>query len=301
MAAIGAAVSGGLSYKATKDANAQNQLNYEDWKSYNTPENQMDRLRSAGLNPYMVNGVNNTLSAPFSVENNQGLSSLFSQMSSAMSQGVGNINTAERNDINALNAETNQRKLSLELAGLKLRERMVKVNEKLGDARAALLWSQGTIADLNAKFWSDMDDVRRNKYISDATISAANADFLGEFNPLRLGFYRSFYPLALENKIANTNYIKRQTSHIGWSEQFMQDKLERELDLAWARQSLATKLGFANVYNTGRRIDNEYDLGFGRLDLQRDYYRLAKYKWLSDMFFRWRGQNLDVLKFINPF
>lgn len=298
LAAVAAAIGGGLSYKATKDTNAQNQQNYDDWKDYNSPANQMNRLTSAGLNPYMVNGVSNTLSAPFSVENNQGLSSLFTQLSSAMSQGVGGMNTAERNDISRMNAQTNQKKLSLELAGLRLRERMVRINEKLGNAKAALLWSQGTIADLNAQFWRDVSDVRVNKYISDATISASNADFLSQFNPLRLGYYNEFYPLAIEGKMAQNQYTRRQISHLAWSEAFLQSKLEQEMALNWAKQSLATKLGFQSLWNNQDRVANEYELGSGRLDLQRQYYKLAKYKWLTDSYFRLRGQNMQILNSI---
>ena len=295
LAAVGMITSGVLSYKATKETNEQNQQNYEDWKDYNTPANQMNRLQDAGLNPYMVNGVSNTLSAPFQVQNNQGLASLFSGLSSALSQGVSGMNKAESNEIGRERNAITKDKVELERINTQTRIALANNAIKVGDARAALLWSQGTLADLNNEFWKDMADVRRNRYISDATIAASNADFLSEFNPLRLGYYSQFYPLAIEGKKASNALTRKQVSHLAWSEAFMQAKLEQEMALAWAKQSLATKLGYLNVFNNQNRTMNDWTLGAGRLDLQHDYYQLARYKWLSDMYFRWRGQNHSLL------
>ena len=295
LAVIGAITSGVMAHKATKETNDQNQQNYEDWKEYNTPANQMNRLQDAGLNPYMVNGVSNTLSQPFQVQNNLGLSSLFSQFSSAMAQGVSGMNKAENNAIGRERNEITKDKVELERINTQTRIALAKNAIKVGDARAALLWSQGSLADLNAKFWQDMDDVRRNRYISDATIAASNADFLTEFNPLRLGYYRQFYPLAIEGQAARNAYTRKQTSHLSWSEAFLQSKLEQEMALAWAKQSLATRLGYLNVFNNQDRTANDWALGSGRLALQGDYYSLAHKKWLSDMYFRWRGQNHSLL------
>lgn len=295
LAAIGAIASGVTSYKATKETNEQNQQNYEDWKDYNTPANQMNRLQDAGLNPYMVNGVSNTLSQPFQVQNNQGIASLFSQFSSAMATGVSGMNKAESNEIGRERNSITKDKVELERINTQTRIALAKNAIKVGDARAALLWSQGTLADLNNDFWRDMADVRKNRYISDATIAASNADFLSEFNPLRLGYYSQFYPLALEGQAARNAYTRKQTSHLSWSEAFAQYQFEKQMELNWSKQALATKLGYLNVFNNQNRIANDWLLGSGRLALQGDYYSLAHKKWLTDLYLRWRGQNHNLL------
>ena len=51
ISALAAIFAGVATYSSQKKTNAFNQSQYEDWKEYNTPANQMSRFTEAGLNP----------------------------------------------------------------------------------------------------------------------------------------------------------------------------------------------------------------------------------------------------------
>lgn len=279
LSAIAGFVSGILSFSATKQTNEQNQANYEDWKAYNSPANQMSRLKQAGLNPYMVNGMSNTLSAPFNVQNNTGIADAFQSLSQAAGSAANNFQTVEQNRI------SNER-LKLDKLGLDIRERLAKSAIKQGDARAALLWAQGSIADLNANFWADVAPYRLDRYKADTRMAIDNADFLGQFNPLRLGYYMQFYPETIANIQARTAYTKASTSQLFWNRMFQQQMFDRNVADRFLDRMSRESIAANNIALGYDKLALDEMLGTGRLGLQQDYYDLAKKKWFADVFFR---------------
>lgn len=268
-----AAVGGGLaSFFSQRNTNEQNQRNYEDWKSYNTPANQMQRLTDAGLNPYMVNGVTNTLSQPFNIQNNTGLSSLFEQLSSASSHGANTLNAMESNQIKKISTD-------LQREGLTIRRDMVDIARKRGDAYSALLWSQGTLADINANFWREVADSRVSRYLADTRIRNY---FANDLYPLQLSFYKDYYPELIANKQADTDLKKTTKQNILWSQWFRKYELENVLAQRVADRMLRSRALTLNTQLGYDRLMNDAQISRGRLGLQRDYYDLANWKfWLS--------------------
>ena len=169
LAAVAAVGSGVVSYQAQNKANQFNQSQYEDWKAYNTPSAQMDRLGEAGLNPYMVSGVNNTLSQPFAVGQNTGLSEMLSGLSSASEKLSGTALGVEQNTINQQNADTKVTESRIHNRLADLRERMVKIAEARNDPYMALLWGQADAQTLaNNMFRSTFDynvELRKYQYL----------------------------------------------------------------------------------------------------------------------------------------
>lgn len=261
---------GVASYMSQDKTNQQNQANYEDWKAYNSPANQMDRLVSAGLNPYMVNGVSNTLSQPFQIGQNTGIAQLFSALSNSAFGSASAFNSAQQTDIKNDQLELNK-------LGLEVRKDMAEVARKKGDALAALYWSQGSIADLNSKFLADT--------------LGSRTEYLKTLNDLKLSFYQDYYPSLLEQMASKTSLLDQQNSNLVWNRSFQAYKLQKDIEQRVADRLLRDKFGImANDlgwYRAGQDAINSDR----RLNIQRDYYNLADSKY-------WRDLGISLLNLI---
>lgn len=253
---------GVASYYSQDQANKVNQANYEDWKSYNSPQQQMNRLQDAGLNPYMVNGVSNTLSQPFQIGQNTGIAQLFSGLSNSAFSAAGAANSAQQTQIR-------QDQLELNEINLDIRKEMARIARKKGDALAALYWSQGSIADLNAKFLSDTLGSRTN--------------YLNTMNDLKLDFYREYYPSLLDSIAAKTDLLGEQKYNLSWNRSFQAYKLQKDIEQRILDRNLRDLIAY-RANNLGWfRAENDALLGGSRVNLQRDYYNLADSKYWRDL------------------
>lgn len=264
----------------TMRTNQQNQRNYEDWKQYNSPVNQMSRLQEAGLNPYMINGMNNTLSEPFNVQSNTGISQMFSNMSQAMAGASGNINTAQANQIKRDN-------LKLQELNSEVRRRLTETNIKNGNYYGALLMSQGTIAELNAAAAQQLFSDKLDRYRMQNQLLLENLNYARGVNPLKLQFYSDYYPEFIRNLKARTDYTNNANYNLSFYRKFDQYKFEKELENIWYNNTLRAKLGFGNLYNGSQlgwsNLSNNADLSLRRLGIQDSYLNLAEQKFWTNL------------------
>lgn len=280
IAAIAAIGTGVASFASQSKANKFNQEQYEDWKSYNSPSAQMERLGQAGLNPYMVSGVNNTLSQPFAIGQNTGLSELFSGMSQSM-KGISNTALGvERNDIQQQNAATRKTEANIHQTLAKLRERMVKIAEKRNDPMMALLWGQADAQTLaNNAFRSTFDynvELRKYQYLR----QQQDFEFLSSMYPKQLDWYVPFQRAKVNQMLASANLANRQASHLDWLEPFQRDQFLFNQEMS-RRNFILNKERFYS----GQK--NFYD----RLHLSRNYYDLAVDKYWKDIVYGYPGWN----------
>lgn len=278
LSALAAVGSGVASYVNTKKTNEANQQQYEDWKSYNSPSGQMERLREAGLNPYLVSNVNNTLSQPFQFGTNSGIAEALSGVSNVgqgLAQYAGNSYQQEKNrELQAQGLKIKEKQLELNQLGLNIRERLAKNALKIGDARAALLVTQGSIADLNKRYLQSTLPYRTQSALYDSLYKQLFYNYNKELFPKQLQFYEPMQRAMINNIIARTNHLK-------WYEDFaLQDAMRnyslglKKLDLGWA------DLGQRSSYNTERSI-----LGRNYFDLARDKFHWNMFTDMNDMIF----------------
>ena len=278
LAAVAAVGSGVVSYQAQNKANQFNQSQYEDWKAYNTPSAQMDRLGEAGLNPYMVSGVNNTLSQPFAVGQNTGLSEMLSGLSSASEKLSGTALGVEQNTINQQNADTKVTESRIHNRLADLRERMVKIAEARNDPYMALLWGQADAQTLaNNMFRSTFDynvELRKYQYLR----AQQDYNFLDSMYPLQLSWYTPVQRARVNQMIASAGLMNRQTSHLDWYEDFQMQNFLFNQEMRRRAYILDKEKFFA-----GQKNFND------RLHLSRNYFDLAVDKYWKDIVYGFPG------------
>ena len=278
LAAVAAVGSGVVSYQAQNKANQFNQSQYEDWKAYNTPSAQMDRLGEAGLNPYMVSGVNNTLSQPFAVGQNTGLSEMLSGLSSASEKLSGTALGVEQNTINQQNADTKVTESRIHNRLADLRERMVKIAEARNDPYMALLWGQADAQTLaNNMFRSTFDynvELRKYQYLR----AQQDYNFLDSMYPLQLSWYTPVQRARVNQMIASPGLMNRQTSHLDWYEDFQMQNFLFNQEMRRRAYILDKEKFFA-----GQKNFND------RLHLSRNYFDLAVDKYWKDIVYGFPG------------
>lgn len=293
VAGVVAAVAGGVSqYAATKSTNKVNQQNYEDWKEYNTPVNQMQRLQEAGLNPYMVNGVSNTLSEPYNVQNNTGIASLFNGLSQASMQGLSGYNKSQQVDINRKNLGLNS---IMTNARYKLAMQDLKNKNYVG----AILASQGSIESLNARAAQELFQDKIDNYRRQNELLMENLTYTKNVNPLKLNFYSQYYPEFINNLKARTEYTTNASKSLTYNRWFQKWALEQQIAQQIAERQqrynifLKQHYGGPNLgwFNAGEQSA----LGWASQGLRQDYYNLAVDKWLT-------GLGMDAITLgLNPF
>lgn len=277
ISALIAAGSGIASYINTKKTNEQNQQNYEDWKSYNTPENQMQRLRDAGLNPYLVSNVGNTLSQPFQVGSNNGIAEALSGVANVASGATQYAGQAYQKDLDRqLQRDSlmiQERKNDLNLLGLQIREKLANNAIKLGDYRSALLATQGSIAELNRRYLYSTLPYRTNSALYDSLYKGLQYNYYKELFPKQLQYYEPMQRAMINNILA-------RSAHLNWYEDFAMQQFIHNSEMDYKR-FYGSPLGWASL---GESAANDYR----RYGLSRDYFDLAKDK------FHWNMMN-DVL------
>lgn len=285
--AIAAIAQGISSHKAQKTANEFNQQQYEDWKSYNTPVAQMERLGDAGLNPYMVNGVNNTLSQPFAIGQNTGLSEMFSNMSLNLNRAVNNMNSSERNQIgwenaatNKTNAETRKTEAKIHQQLANLRADMVDIAKKRNDPMMALLWGQANYQDIQNSILQRSADSIVQERMYDAALRAQRFDFLDKYNPLALKWYEPVQRARVNQMLAAANLAHRQASHLDWLEPFQFNQFLHN-----------ARMDYKNFYLGKNKFEQGLGYDYARLGLSRNYYDLAEAKYWKDLVYDFPGWN----------
>lgn len=273
VAAIGSGISSHLSQRS---ANSFNNQQYEDWKAYNTPSAQMERLGEAGLNPYMVSGVNNTLSQPFAIGQNTGISELLQGMSQAASGGA-NFSIQQQNATTAkTNAQTKQTEASIHQMLAELREDMVKLAKEKHDPLMALYWGQANAQQIGNQILSrSADDIVNLRHYTYLRAKQA-FDFDELMNPLQLQYYEPMQRARINDLLASASYRRKMASHLDYMENYMTQQFLHN-----------QSMDYRNYYEGKRRFDLNYDLDYTnknrRLELSRDYFNLAKWKFYKDI------------------
>lgn len=277
-----ALLSGIIAYTATQKSNQFNQQQYEDWKAYNSPASQMERLSDAGLNKYLVSGVNNTLSQPFSVGANTGIAQGLSQMTNFAGNAGSLLETSRHNrameDLGEQRVENEKSRINLQKLGLDIRERMAKVAEKKGDAQAALLWSQGSIADLNKQFLKRTLPYRVGdefyKYLLDQQMYTYNEQMF----PLKLKYYVPYNQALINN-------LNTRSKSLNWQMDFNYNRWLLD-NWHWNQE-----FGLKN-----QRFGLDSDVAYKRLGLSGRYFDLAQKKFWRDVIFDTWSHGLDTYK-----
>lgn len=268
------AFAGGIAtYSATNKTNQVNQDQYEDWKEYNTPANQMQRLDDAGLNPYLVSNVGNTLSQPFQIGVNNGIAEALNGLSNSVATGANFAQSHYENELNReiqkQNLQIKDRSNELTMLGLQIKQKLANNAWRIGDARSALYWSQVRGQDiLNLYNRSALPYRLQGLYLGNSLRQQElehNAEMFPQIEAL--------YEPAQRAKI---NSAYRQMSHYDFMESFMKEKFMQEMSLAWDKH-------FFNQDYSWRRFYQAENFFNQRLGLSRDYFGLAKRK------FRWNN------------
>lgn len=301
LGALGAGGAGLANYFNTKKTNEYNQQQYEDWKQYNTPSAQMERLQDAGLNPYMVNGVNNTVSQPFSIGSNQGIAEMLGNMGSGLSQAFNQYGSAkmqgEQIAINKTNAETKKAEAETHKTLAELRERMVKIAEAKKDPEMALIWSTVEAKDLLNQYNSRTLPYRVGSTFYDYLLDQQRYTFNEQMNPYLLDFYPAMQRSIINKNVSQAELNRRQISHLDWYE-------------PWAREQFFTNYGLnLRKYHQGKyQFDTTMDYYRDRLGLSKFYGNLAERKFRANIIMRGiedlirkQQSDRDFLMEINPF
>lgn len=279
LGALGAGGAGLANYFATKKQNQFNQQQYEDWKQYNTPSAQMERLQDAGLNPYMVNGVNNTLSQPFQVGQNTGIAEMLSGMSSGFSSAFQNYGSAsiksDQIEINKANAETNKANAETRKVVAQLKERMVKIAEAKKDPEMALLWANSENKGLINQFLKRTMPYRVGSSFYDYLLKQQDYTFNEQMNPYLLDFYPQMQRSIINKNYSQSALNRRQIAHLDWYE-------------PWAREQFYTNYGLdlRKFMRSQFQFDQTMDYYRDRFGLSKDYFNLANKKYRTGILFR---------------
>lgn len=291
LAAVGSGVS---TYLNTKKTNESNQQQYEDWKEYNTPANQMQRLDEAGLNPYLVSNVGNTLSQPFQIGQNTGVAEALNGLSNSLASGAQFAQSHYENELNRdiqrQGLEVKKDQLKLNQLGLNIREKLARNAWRIGDARMALLYSQGRGQDiLNLYNRSSLPYRLQGLYLGNE-LKSQLLEHNAEMFPLQEKWYEPV-------QRANVNKIYRLGSHYDFMESYLADKLAQEMAFNWSKEYANREYRWTNYLSNMDKFNFRYGLS-------RDYYELAnkKFKWNNfwnfyGAFQKDRAGALDLLKF----
>lgn len=276
VAAIGSGIS---SYVSQDETNKFNQRQYEDWKEYNTPANQMSRLSEAGLNPYQVSGLNNQLSQPFQIGANQGVSEMLGSLSKSMfnAGSLAENSQIKRENLGIRRDEVSIKrdKLALDKEFLGIKRRLADTAIRKGDAQAALFWSSVDQKDLVNNYLRETMPFRIGSSRYDFLNAQQSYLFNEAMNPLKLSYYAPYMRSMINKNFASAALANRQISHLDWLEPFQTDKFNREMSLDWRKY-------FNGVNQFERSLAYDYD----RLGLSSLYFDLARKKWISDVMFR---------------
>lgn len=293
LSAITAIASGVATYANVKKTNEVNQQQYEDWKEYNTPANQMQRLNDAGLNPYLVSNVGNTLSQPFQIGQNTGVAEALNGLSNSLASGAQFAQTHYENELNRdiqrRGLEVKKDQLELNRLGLNIREKLAKNAWRIGDARMALLYSQGRGQDiLNLYNRSALPYRLSGLYLGNA-LKSQELEHNAEMFPLMEKWYEPV-------QRANVNKIYRLGSHYDFMESYLADKLAQEMGFRYHKFDVDNEYRWTNYFGNWDKFNLRYGLA-------RDYYALAdrKFKWNNfwnfyRSFQRDRDGFIDMLK-----
>lgn len=272
LSAIALLFKGVSSWQETKQANQFNQSQYEDWKEYNTPANQMQRLSEAGLNPYMVNGVSNTLSQPFQVGANHGISEMLGSMSqAAMQAGQYVENLGIKKEANAIRKDSvaiQRDNLEFQKSFGDLKKDLLRSAIKRGDAQAALFWSSVSQKDVVTNFLKRTEPFRVGSAFYDYLQKQQAYSFHELLNPMVLDYYVPTQRAKINNLWANTN-------HLNWYENFAAQRFLFEQEMRRRDFILRKTLGWQNAEETA--LDNAF-----RRRLSQDYYDLGVSKWITN-------------------
>ena len=255
-------------YFQQKKTNEFNQQQYEDWKEYNTPSNQMQRLQDAGLNPYLVSSVGNTLSEPFRIGQNTGIAESLQGLSNSLAQGANFAQNHYENELNRQiqkqGIEIKKQQLELNQLGLNIREKLAKNSLRIGDARTALLWSQGRAQDLSNVFNKSALPYRLDSLYYGNMLKQQAIEHNAVMNPLLEHYYEPMQK-------ARISQLYRQQSHYDFMESYLADKFAQELAFRYENM-------YRNSDHFWARYALENEMFNQRLGLSRDYYDLAKKK-----------------------
>lgn len=284
LSALGMISSGVANYVNTKKTNETNQQMYDDWKEYNTPVSQMSRLTDAGLNPYMVSNVNNTLSQPFQIGQNSGISEALSGAAQSLLNG-GQMSENSRiqgvnQDIKRLGLGVQRDKLELEKQFTELRKQNMQTAINKGDAQAALFWSSVDQKDVVTNYLRQTMPFRVGSAKYDYFLKKQDWEFNNSMNPFKLKFYAPYMRSLINNANARTN-------HLSWQEQFAQQQFLLQQDMFNFQKESWIKNFIWRKYNTDITNQDAREWFNRRLSLSDSYYDLAFNKWIF-------GLGLDV-------
>lgn len=273
LSAVAAIGSGVASYANVKKTNQANQEQYEDWKAYNDPSAQMDRLSNAGLNPYMISSVNNTLSQPYQFGQNSGIAEALQGVSQTMAQGGNMANDAYQRkldrEIKRDNLQLNRDKLDLQKEFTELRKDMMRSAIRKGDAQAALFWSSADNKDIVNNFLKQTMPLRVGSAVYDYLNKGLDYNYNSQMYPLKLQFYAPYQRALINN-------INARTQHLSWYEQFAQEQFLFEQEMRRREY----------VLNKGYKYDSllqQQEQFYDRLRLSDAYQSLAYNKWATGM------------------
>lgn len=279
LSAVTAVGSGLASHFQQRKTNQFNQQQYEDWKEYNTPANQMARLQDAGLNPYLVSNVGNTLSEPFRIGQNTGVAESLQGLSNSLAQGAQFAQNHYENELNREiqkdNLKVRQQQLELNILGMNIREKLAKNALRIGDARTALLWSQGRAQDIQNIFNKSALPYRLDSLFYGNMLKQQAIDHNAVMNPL----LEHYYEPVQKAKISS---LYRQQSHYDFMESYLADKLAQEMAFKYDNMYGLRELAWS-------RYLQAQDMFNLRLGLSRDYLGFAKKKFAWSNL--WHGLN----------
>lgn len=150
-------------------ANAFNERMYDKNNAYNTPQAQMARFASAGLNPYMMLGSGNTNTAQATTGSSPASSSMASAATSNTSNAAQMIqaeNSEKQTALQAVSSISSQIADTVDKLGLTPRSAaeigLLTSQSKSQDSSANLSDSQSFLNKYNLGFLNDTDQVRKD-------------------------------------------------------------------------------------------------------------------------------------------
>lgn len=262
--AIGSGVGSFVSQKKQNDRNDQL---YEDWKSYNSPVSQMERLEDAGLNKYLVSNVNNTMSQPFSV-GLEDSGSLFKGLSSAAGNIANHFQTGLSREVQRESLEVKRDDLEIKKESNAIRMIIAQNAVETGDYQRALLALNADAQELQNMFNSETYDTRKYALELQNSLTQSQIENLGsrkqltdaqkEFITKQINMYDKLVQSQIANNYSNVNYREAYIDYLNSQLTFYKDKFRKE------------------HYTLSEWQQQQIDNWLARNGISKDYYNLAE-------------------------
>lgn len=272
--AVVASTAGGVgSLMSQKKQNETNLQQYEDWKAYNTPSAQMERLEDAGLNKYLVSNVQNQLSQPFQA-GQENVGDVFQGLATGLQNGGNTMlnyyDKALNRDVRIGELENKRDLTEIRSKEFSIREQLAQLALDKGDYELALLALQVDNNELNNTWLSetlqnriDLSSENLRKVRSAADLNEANADYVRK----KIDSYDDMIRSQIASNYSNVNYRQNYIDYLDSQLLFSKDKF------------------FTQHYTLSEWQLQQINNWLTRNGISRDYYNLADKKVFWNLMF----------------